>query len=49
MQHTFRSQKGTKEFGSIPKIKRLLGKPSVDISVILKWVFSRSCPRSPTV
>lgn len=49
MQHAFRRQKGAKEFGSLPKIKKPLGKPSVDASAILKWVLSKSCPRSPTV
>jgi len=49
MQHAFRGQKGAKEFGSLPKIKIPLGEPSVDVSVILKWVLSKYCPRSPTV
>lgn len=49
MQHAFRRQKSAKEFFSPPKIKRPLGKPNVDASVILKWVLSKSCPRSRTV
>jgi hypothetical protein len=49
VQHAFRCQKGAEEFGSLPKIKRPLGKSSVDASVFLKWVLSKSCPRSPTV
>ena len=49
MQHAFGRQKGAHEFGLIPKMKRPLGKSSLDASVTLKWALSKSRPSSPTV